>query len=91
MGEGGFQVGGLAPVLNFPRTLSPKLHHWQQHPMSRSCDPYSHNEVRTVFSLSFLSLKGNDVTKKLDMARTWSTIQKQAKRTPDIIVKTTYQ
>ena len=47
------------------------------------------NEVREVFSLSFLSLRGYDVTKKLDMARTWSTIQKRAKRMPDTTVETT--
>ena len=36
-----------------------------------------------------LSLRGYDVTKKLDMARTWSTIRKGAKRLPDTTVETT--
>ena len=38
--------------------------------------------VRAVFSLSFLSLRGYYVTKKLD-------IQKRAKRTADTTVETT--
>ena len=47
------------------------------------------NGVRGVFSLSFFFLTVYDVTKKLYLAGIWSTIQKRAKRTPDIIVETT--
>ena len=47
------------------------------------------NKVRAVFSLSFFFLRGYDVTKKALKGWNMVTIQKQAKRMPDIAVETT--
>ena len=47
------------------------------------------NEVLALLSLSFFSLTVYDVTRKLDMVETYSTVRKQAKRMPDTIVETT--
>ena len=50
---------------------------WQQHNTSRSCDPH---EVRAVFSLPFLSLRGYDVTKKAWFGRNMVDYTKNQKK-----------
>ena len=53
---------------------------WQQHIKRGS---------KSQLSLSFLSFTVNDVTRKLYMVGTHSTVEKRAKRMPDITVETT--
>ena len=47
------------------------------------------NEVLALLSLSFFSLTVYDVTRKLDVVETYSTVRKRAKRMPDTFVETT--
>ena len=72
-------MGGAITFL----ALFPKNYiHWQQHNMSRSCDPYSHVKKRekTIFQI---------VRRKLHMVGIHSTVKKRTKKTPDITVETT--
>ena len=71
-------------------TLFPQNYiHWQQHNVSRSCDPCIKSSAKSQFYVSFLASKVNDVTRKLYSVEIHSTVKKPAKRTPDIIVKIT--